>query len=155
MTTNSCNRPTPDPALERLDPLVGTWTLRGHLVGSDEENIAGEISFQWLKGGFFLQQDAEIPSRHMFKVNSRELIGYDAETGGFTSQVYSNFSPLPLPYTWDLQDGTLTISVSYGAWTQASEASSVTTARASQVAGGPILARTRPSTSRTTSRGPA
>ncbi len=106
--------PTPDPALERLDRLVGTWTLRGHLVASDEENITGEIRFQWLEGGFFLQQDAYIDFAGMFEVKAHELIGYDPETGAFASHVYSNFSPAPLPYTWDLRNGTLTISVSYG-----------------------------------------
>ena len=49
----------------------------------------------------------------MFKVKARELIGYDPETEGFASYVYSNFSPMPLPYKWDLQGDTLTISVSY------------------------------------------
>jgi hypothetical protein len=107
--------PTPNPALRRLDRLVGTWTLKGHLIGSDEENIVGEISFQWLEGGFFLQQDAEIEFAGMFKVNARELIGYDPASGSFASHVYSNFSPEPLPYRWDLRDGRLTISVSYGA----------------------------------------
>ena len=104
--------PTPNLALERLDRLVGTWTLKGHLVGSDQENIVGEISFQWLEGGFFLQQDAEIEFAGMFKVKARELIGYDPETESFASYVYSNFSPTPLPYKWDLRDDTLTISVS-------------------------------------------
>ena len=105
--------PTPDPALQRLDRLVGTWALKGHLVGSDEENIVGEITFQWLEGGFFLQQDAEIEFAGMFRVKARELIGYDPETRGFASHVYSNLSPTPLPYAWDLRDDTLTISVSY------------------------------------------
>ena len=116
MSENAANEPqapTPDPALRRLDRLVGTWTLKGHLVGSDEENIVGEITFQWLEGGFFLQQDAEIDFAGMFDVKSRELIGYDPETGAFASTVFSNFSPAPLPYRWDLRDDTLTISVSY------------------------------------------
>ena len=104
---------TPNPALERLDRLVGTWTLKGHLVGSDEETISGEITFQWLEGGFFLQQDAEIEFAGMFEVKAPELIGYDPETGSFASYVYSNFSPTPFPYTWDLRDDTLRISVSY------------------------------------------
>ena len=113
-TVQDTQAPAPDPALQRLDRLVGTWTLKGHLVGSDEENITGAISFQWLEGGFFLQQDAEIHFAGLFSVNARELIGYDAETGAFASYVYSNFSPVPLPYKWDLQGDTLTISVSHG-----------------------------------------
>src|SRR5262245_24811238 len=106
--------PIPNPALRRLDHLVGTWTLTGHLVGSDEESISGEISFRWLEGGLFLQQDAEIEFAGMFKVNAHELIGYDPETEAFASYVYSNLSPMPLPYKWDLREDTLTISVSYG-----------------------------------------
>ncbi|MGH2592359.1 MAG: DUF1579 family protein [Anaerolineae bacterium] len=105
--------PQPDPALKRLDRLVGTWSMKGHLIGSDEENIIGRTTFQWLDGGFFMQQDAEIDFAGM-KIKSRELIGYDPETKAFASSVYSNLSPAPLPYKWDLQDDTLTISVSYG-----------------------------------------
>ena len=107
--------PKPDPALRRLDRLVGTWTMKGHLVNSDVENIIGEATFQWLAGGFFLQQDVEIDFAGMLKIQSRELIGYDPATKAFASNVYSNLAPVPLPYKWDLQDDTLTISVSYGA----------------------------------------
>jgi Protein of unknown function (DUF1579) len=138
--------PTPDPALQRLDRLVGTWTLTGNLVGSDEENISGEITFQWLEGGFFLQQDASIEFAGMFQVKARELIGYDPESGAFASYVYSNISPEPLPYKWDLRDDTLTISVSYGPWMRASRESSATTTTF-RVAGDRAPARTRRSTS--------
>jgi hypothetical protein len=113
-TNQEPQAPTPDPALQRLDRLVGTWTLKGNLVGSDDENISGEITFQWLEGGFFLQQDASIEFAGLFQVRARELIGYDPETEAFASYVYSNFSPEPLPYKWDLRDDTLTISVSHG-----------------------------------------
>jgi hypothetical protein len=114
MTDTETQAPTPDPALHRLDPLVGDWTMTGHLVGSSEENIVGRASFRWLPGGFFLQQDIEIDFAGQFQVRSHELIGYDAETGAFASLVYSNLSPAPLPYTWDLRDNTLQISVSHG-----------------------------------------
>ena len=46
--------PQPDPALRRLDRQVGTWSMEGNLVGSDETNIRGETTFRWLPGGFFL-----------------------------------------------------------------------------------------------------
>lgn len=113
-TTPPAGVPRPDPALRRLDPLVGSWAMKGHYVGSDEENITGRTTFEWLDGGFFLQQDTEIDFPGGLQVRSREIIGYDAETGAFASHVYSNLSPVPLPYAWDLRDGTLTISVSYG-----------------------------------------
>jgi uncharacterized protein DUF1579 len=115
-TEDQANRglPQPDPALRRLDKLVGTWSMRGHLIGSDEENIIGQNTFQWLEGGFFLQQDVELDFAGMIQIRSRELIGYDAETKAFPSHVYSNLSPAPLPYKWDVQGDALTISVKYG-----------------------------------------
>jgi hypothetical protein len=105
--------PQPDPALRRLDRLVGRWSMEGHLVGSDETNIRGETSFRWLPGGFFLEQRARIDFAGL-QIDALELIGYDLETDTFPSTVYSNFSPDPLPYSWDVQGDTVTITVSYG-----------------------------------------
>jgi Protein of unknown function (DUF1579) len=113
-TDAQAQAPTPDPALRRLDPLVGEWTMTGNLVGSSEENIVGRASFRWLEGGFFLVQDVEIDFAGMYQVKSHELIGFDPTTGAFTSQVFSNMAPVPLPYQWDLRDDTLRISVSFG-----------------------------------------
>jgi hypothetical protein len=45
--------PQPNPALERLDRLVGTWTMEGRLVGSDETTIKGDTTFSWLAGASF------------------------------------------------------------------------------------------------------
>jgi hypothetical protein len=105
--------PQPDPALRRLDRLVGRWSMEGHLVGSDETNINGETSFRWLPGGFFLEQRAHIDFAGL-EIDALELIGYDPETDSFPSTVYSNFSPEPLPYKWDVKDDNVTITVSYG-----------------------------------------
>jgi hypothetical protein len=105
--------PQPDPALRRLDRLVGRWSMEGHLVGSDETNIRGETSFRWLPGGFFLEQRVHIDFMGL-QIDALELIGYDPETDTFPSTVYSNFSPEPLPYKWDVQGDTVTITVSYG-----------------------------------------
>ena len=48
------------------------------------------------------------------EIDSLELIGYDPETDSFPSTVYSNLSPTPLPYRWDVRDDAVSISVSYG-----------------------------------------
>jgi hypothetical protein len=40
--------PQPDPTLKRLDRLVGSWTMEGNLLGSEEKNIKGETTFRWL-----------------------------------------------------------------------------------------------------------
>ena len=110
----SAQLPTPDPALGRLDRFVGTWSMEGNLVGSTEKNIKGETSFRWLPGGFFLEQRFTLDFMGL-AIESQELIGYDPETKTFPSTVYSNLSPAPLPYRWEVgEDDTVTISVQYG-----------------------------------------
>jgi uncharacterized protein DUF1579 len=106
--------PSPDPALQRLDRFVGTWSMEGHVVGSSESDIKGNGTYRWLPGGFFLEQRIELDFMGL-KIDSLELIGYDPETKTFPSTVYSNLSPTPLPYRWEVgEDDTVTISVSYG-----------------------------------------
>jgi hypothetical protein len=105
--------PTPDPALRRLDRFVGTWSMKGHLVGSDEITVMGRPTFRWLPGGFFLEQRATLDFLGM-QIESLELIGYDPETDTFPSTVFSNLSPTPLPYRWEVDGDNLKISVSYG-----------------------------------------
>ena len=105
--------PTPHPSLKALQPLVGTWRLKGHLSANDEEAITGQTTFSWLPGGFFLQQDAEI-SFLGTTIRSRELIGYNSQSGTLKSSVYSNLSPDPWPYEWDIDGDVLTIRVKYG-----------------------------------------
>jgi hypothetical protein len=111
--TASAQTPSPDPALKRLGRFVGTWSMEGHLVGSSEKIITGRASYRWLPGGFFLEQHVEMDFMGM-KIDSQELIGYDPETGTFPSTVYSNLSPTPLPYRWEVEDDRVTISVKYG-----------------------------------------
>jgi hypothetical protein len=106
------NLPQPDPALRRLDRLVGTWTMEGNLAGSDEQNIRGQTTFRWLPGGFFLEQRARIDFIGQ-QIDALELIGYDPETDTFPSTVFSGFAPTPLPYRWDVRGDRATITVAY------------------------------------------
>lgn len=105
--------PTPDPALRRLDRFVGTWSMEGHLVGSDDTTIRGQATYRWLPGGFFMEQHVAMDFMGM-EIDSTELIGYDPETGTFPSTVYSNLSPAPLPYRWEVDEDAVRITVSYG-----------------------------------------
>jgi hypothetical protein len=105
--------PTPDPALRRFDRFIGTWSMEGHLVGSDETTIRGEATYRWLPGGFFVEQHVRMNFLGM-EIDSTELIGYDAESGTFPSTVFSNLSPAPLPYRWEVAEDTVKITVSYG-----------------------------------------
>jgi hypothetical protein len=57
------NPPQPDPALRRLDRLVGTWTMEGNLVGSDEKNIRGHRHSGWQRP-YCDEVSARPPPRH-------------------------------------------------------------------------------------------
>jgi hypothetical protein len=105
--------PQPDAALKRLDRFVGTWSMEGNLVGSGQKNIRGETTFRWLPGGFFLEQHVTLDFMGL-KIDSVELIGYDAPTNTFPSTVFSNLSPAPLPYRWEVEGDDVTITVAYG-----------------------------------------
>lgn len=119
MTTddNDQEAPRPDPALRRLDRLVGTWNLKGRPLGSNEDTITGTTTFAWLHGtagtSFFLQQDMEMDYAGT-PIKSREIIGYNPKTKAFSSYVYSNMAPDPWPYEWDVQGDDLTISIKSG-----------------------------------------
>jgi hypothetical protein len=87
--------------------------LEGHLVGSSENNIKGQASYRWLPGGFFLEQRIRLDFMGM-EIDSLELIGYDPETKTFPSDRLLELAPTPLPYRWEVDEDTVTISVSYG-----------------------------------------
>ena len=105
--------PKPDPSLKALDKFVGIWSMSGNLIGADEEILKGEAKFEWLPGGFFLKQQVKMTFMGM-PIESTELVGYDPETKSLKSFVYSNMSPMPLPYFWKVDGDDIEISVSYG-----------------------------------------
>jgi hypothetical protein len=97
----------PDPALKRLEKLVGTWELKGRTLNSKEDNISGQVVIEWMAGGFFLQQRGEIHSMG-FSGYSLEIVGYDPATDIFPSTVYSNMDGVPAAYYWDVQGDIVT-----------------------------------------------
>ena len=98
---------TPDPALRRLDVLVGAWEMRGRTLDSQEDNFFGRVTIEWLEGGFFLLLRGEIDFMG-FKLSSLEIVGYNPMTKMFPAQVYSSMSGSVSRYFWDVQDDTVT-----------------------------------------------
>lgn len=96
----------PDPALKRLEKLIGTWELKGRTLSSDEDNITGRTTFEWMPGGFFLKVSGEMSFKG-FAMQSLEIIGYDPATKKFSSHVYSTMSGDVPVYTWDVQGDTV------------------------------------------------
>jgi hypothetical protein len=106
--------PAPDPALRKLDRYVGTWAMSGLTLGADEDDVVGTTTFEWLPGGFFLQQRLTMNFMGM-PIESLEIIGYEPELQRFSSRVYSNLVGMALPYNWDVQGDDLRI------WTDTAE----------------------------------
>jgi hypothetical protein len=103
----------PAPELRKFDRFIGSWNLVGNLVGSQEETIKGQASYEWLPGGFSLQQHVQLDFAGFAQIDSYEMISYDPEAGTFPSMVYSNMSPEPLPYRWRIDGDTVTITIDH------------------------------------------
>ena len=121
--------PTPDPALKRLDRLVGTWDIKGRTLNAKEDNISGRVTIEWLPGGFFLQQRGEMEFMGP-KVYSLEVIGYDPTTKTFVATVFSNIDGAPTAYYWDIQGDTVTH------WTEGSKYTGTLSEDGNVLAGG-------------------
>ena len=100
--------PEPDPALKRLERFVGTWKVTGRTLEATQDNVSGRFSFEWLPGGFFLQQRTELDFAG-YQVKGLEVIGYDPATDKFPSTVYSSMVGVPIPYEYDVQGDQVTI----------------------------------------------
>jgi hypothetical protein len=109
--------PTPNTALKRLSGLVGKWNMTGRPLGAKEDSIKGTTSFKWLHGkegtSFFLLQKMKMDYAGT-AIKSHEIIGYNATTKAFSSNVYSNMAAEPWPYEWNIKGNNITISINYG-----------------------------------------
>lgn len=106
--TPAMQPPRPDPALKRLERFVGTWEVPGRTLGAGHDDVSGRFTFEWLPGGFFLQQRTELNFAG-FDVKGLEVIGYDPATGKSPSTVYSSMAGIPVPYEYDVQGDQVTI----------------------------------------------
>lgn len=107
--TQAQQPPTPDPALRLLDRFLGTWDMKGRTLDSDVDNVSGRTTFQWLPGGFFLEQRIKL-NFGGFEVEGLEVIGYDPQTGTFPSMVYPSMAGTPIPYRYEIEGDELTIT---------------------------------------------
>jgi hypothetical protein len=99
--------PLPHPALKRLEPLIGTWTIRGRTPESQADNVSGTVVIRWLPGGHFQEQRGELHFMGAV-VHGLEIVAYDPATNTFPSTVYSNLSPEPAAYHWDVRGDVVT-----------------------------------------------
>ncbi|HLF26835.1 MAG TPA: hypothetical protein VJG32_10905 [Anaerolineae bacterium] len=95
---------TPNPDLKSLDRLVGTWKVSG--------GAQGQVTYEWLEGGFFLMQHFDLESGG-HKIKGIEIIGHLQPFEGQPSEdirtrIYDNMGNT-FDYVYELDGDTLTI----------------------------------------------
>ena len=103
----------PNPALRTLDKLVGTWRVSGRLGDPEEGDVTGEVTYEWMEGGFYLVQHVDM-NHGGHHVRGTEYIGWDPEAGNLRSYFFGNGAPGPfarvaLEYVYEVTDETITI----------------------------------------------
>ena len=94
----------PDPDLEPLDRLVGTWRVSG--------GAKGTVTYEWMEGGFFLLQHVDLEHDGR-RIKGIEIIGHERPFGAppsedIKSRYYDSMGET-LDYVYELEGDTLTI----------------------------------------------
>ncbi|MEU1393202.1 MULTISPECIES: hypothetical protein [unclassified Nonomuraea] len=87
--------PRPDPALGRLDFLVGAWSLTGQFDSSGETGgaLRGTATFRRLPGGFFLVHHWSRTFHldgHLVQDTGYEFYDYIPETDAYRAHFFTN-----------------------------------------------------------------
>jgi len=98
-------RPRPNPDLKSLERLIGTWKQSG--------GIAGEITYEWMEGSFFLIQRVDLEQDEQ-KIQGIEIIGHlqmfgEEPSKDIKSRFYSFLDGMTLDYVYEIIGDTLTI----------------------------------------------
>jgi hypothetical protein len=103
-TPSTDNSPMPNPDLQSLNRLVGTWQLSG--------DTAGTVTYEWMEGGFFLIQHVDF-TLHGHSVKGIEVIGHlqpfgEAPSPDIRSRAYDSVGNT-LDYVYEIENDTLFI----------------------------------------------
>ena len=95
----------PNPDLKSLERLVGTWKESG--------GIEGEVTYEWMEGGFFLIQRVDL-RQHGQRIEGIEIIGHlqpfgEEPSRDIQSRFYSLLDGMTLDYTYEADRNSLTI----------------------------------------------
>jgi hypothetical protein len=109
--------PAPDPELQRLAPLLGTWDSVGQSVAS-LAGPAGKVeateTFKWLKGGYFLVSHYKIVWVESGAPNYGVMYwGYDSAAKTFRTHFFNDQGPYDeagSTYAGVVADGKLTFT---------------------------------------------
>jgi hypothetical protein len=93
-------------ALERLDALVGTWSMEAAFADAPPSGPMGQTVFEWLPGGQFLVQRWEVP--HPSAPDGIAIIGL-TENGDAFAQHYFDSRGVARLYAMTLSASTWTL----------------------------------------------
>ncbi len=88
--------PAPDPELQRLAPLLGTWRSEDHTDDSvlgPGVPVTSVETFDWLEGGYFLVQTYETVFGDEPAQKGVNYWGYDTDAKKFRIIFFSNNGP--------------------------------------------------------------
>ena len=80
--------PHSDDPLQRLEPLVGAWTIEAVFPGGPPSDLRGRLTFEWLPGGGFLVQRWEVPIPEA--PDGLAVIGFHPDRGTFLQHYFDN-----------------------------------------------------------------
>ena len=106
--------PPPDPELQRLAPLLGTWSCEDHTndtVLGRGVPVTSVESFSWLEGGYFLVHTYETVFGDEPAQKGVNYCGYDTDARKFRIVFFSNNGPFTEHgnrYEGEVADGRLT-----------------------------------------------
>jgi hypothetical protein len=94
----------PNPDMEGLNKLVGTWNVTG--------GAQGQVTYEWMEGGFFLLQHVDLEQDGQ-RLRGIEVIGHEQTFGAppsedIKSRYYDSMGNT-LDYVYEVQGNTLTI----------------------------------------------
>jgi hypothetical protein len=94
----------PNPDMEGLNKLVGTWNVTG--------GAQGQVTYEWMEGGFFLLQHVDL-EQHGQRLKGIEVIGHEQTFGASPSEDiksrYYDSMGNTLDYVYEVVGDTLTI----------------------------------------------
>jgi hypothetical protein len=94
--TSSTAVPPPDPELQRLTPLLGSWRTEDQTEDSvlgPAVRVTSVETFRWFDGGYFLVHDYETTFGDEPPQRGVNYWGYDTEAGKFRIIFFSNNGP--------------------------------------------------------------
>lgn len=97
----------PNPALQKLSPLVGEWTVQGKMELATE--VKGKITYEYLPGNFFFVSKSDIDMGGA-KLQGMEVVGWNEQQKALQSLGFGNLSSQVGTFKWDLNGDALSIT---------------------------------------------